>query len=83
MTFAIVCYSPLDIDSLLSSYTRTLEANKESDFYYSFSHPQKENKSKATIIFNSRDYCEKRNLKVLDGNNENIIDVVKKLTEGL
>ncbi len=82
MTFAVVCYSPLDIDSLLSNYSRTLEPNRDSEFCYAFKYPQK-NKSKVTVVFNSKGYCEKKNLQILDGNNENIIDVVKKLVEGL
>ncbi len=83
MIFAITVYAPLDIDALLSSYTRTLDSNKEADFYYTFNHTLKSNSGKVTIVFNSREYCEKRNLNIIDGNKENIIDVIGILKKGL
>lgn len=83
MIFAITKYSPLDIDSLLSSYSRTLDSNVESDFLYLFNYASKENKAKITIVFNSHEYCTKRDLKILDDNNENIIDVTNILKNSL
>lgn len=80
--FAIVRYSPLDIDSLLSGYTRTLDSNKEADFLYLFNNTVNAN-AKVSIIFNSLEYCIKRNLNIIDGNKENIVDVIEVLKKGL
>jgi hypoxanthine-guanine phosphoribosyltransferase len=77
--FAITRYSPLDIDSLLSNHARTLDPNEESDFLYIFSYSNKKYKSKVVIVFNSYEYCSKRDLMVIDNKNENIIDVIKTL----
>ena len=84
MIYAITKYSPLDIDSLLSNYSRTLDNNsKKVDFLYLFHHNVKDSNAKTIIVFNSYDYCVKRNLNIIDGNQENIVDVVEILKKSL
>lgn len=83
MVFAITKYSPNDVDSLLSSYNRTLEANKKADFLYLFKFDSNESNSKITIVFNSYEYCSKRDLTILDANNENIVDIIKVLKSNI
>lgn len=84
MIYAITKYAPLDIDSLLSNYSRTLDNNgKDFDFLYLFNHNIKDSDAKVTVVFNSHEYCLKRNLTILDGNQENIVDVVDVLKKSI
>lgn len=66
MIFGITDYSPLDLDVLLTSCTRTLNLNENKDVGYAFSMPQSYS-TKIVILFNSAEYCSKREgIKVLD-----------------
>lgn len=83
VVYAITKYSPLDVDSLLSSFDRTLDPNKKADFLYSFSNNFKTVQSKIVLIFNSSEYCMKRGLNILDNDNENIVDIINTLKKSL
>lgn len=83
MIFGITKYSPLDIDIFLSEVERTLDPEQTSDVLYSFSE-LKSSKSKVSVIFNSKEYCENRpNIVILDSKSEKIEKIAEKIKKAI
>lgn len=61
---ATTIHSPLLLAHLLSISKITLDENEEKDICFVFK--DKKTKSRITILFNSTEYCLKRNLKLYD-----------------
>lgn len=79
MIYGITRYSPLDIDTVLSGKSRTLNPNEKSDYFLSFSYTDKF-RSKNCIVFNSLEYCKNRpNIIILDAGNTTLDEVATKM----
>lgn len=82
--YGVVNYSPLDVDSMLAQYARTMKAEEKADILYSFSQPPKGFKSRIAVIFNSLDYCERRkDIVILDTKGKSIIEVVEAIKSAI